>query len=137
MASAFLRAGVPVLVEKPVCRTVAEADELVALAAKAGVPLQVGHIERFNPAFEELSRRPIQPKFDAKGYFVTTAIGPDLMEDSKNAVRDMIAWLGREKDLSREDAYILCSEAGDLRISQIVDAGNWCVSFYLALSVFR
>jgi len=79
---------------------------------------------------------PIQPKFDAKGYFVTTAIGPDLMEDSQNAVRDMIEWLGREKALSREDAYILCSEAGDLRISQIVDAGNWCVSFYLALSVF-
>ncbi|MEO7912927.1 MAG: acetamidase/formamidase family protein [Roseiflexaceae bacterium] len=79
---------------------------------------------------------PIQPKSDAKGYFVTTAIGPDLMEDSQNAVRDMIEWLGREKSLSREDAYILCSQAGDLRISQIVDAGNWCVSFYLALSVF-
>jgi acetamidase/formamidase len=68
---------------------------------------------------------------------LTTAIGPDLMENSQNAVRDMIEWLGREKDLSREDAYILCSEAGDLRISQIVDAGRWCVSFYLALSVFR
>jgi acetamidase/formamidase len=80
---------------------------------------------------------PIQPKYDAKGYFVTTAIGPDLMEDSQNAVRDMIDWLGREKGLDRTDAYILCSEAGDLRISQIVDAPNWCVSFYLALSVFR
>jgi acetamidase/formamidase len=79
---------------------------------------------------------PIQPKFDAKGYFVTTAIGTDLMTNSQNAVRDMIDWLVREKNLSREDAYILCSEAGDLRISQIVDAGNWCVSFYLALSVF-
>jgi predicted dehydrogenase len=63
VAAAFLRAGTPVLVEKPVCRTVAEADDLIALAAKAGVPLQVGHIERFNPAFEELSRRPIRPKF--------------------------------------------------------------------------
>jgi acetamidase/formamidase len=79
---------------------------------------------------------PIQPKFDAKGYFVTSAIGTDLMTNSQNAVRDMIDWLEREKNLSREDAYILCSEAGDLRISQIVDAGNWCVSFYLALSVF-
>lgn len=79
---------------------------------------------------------PIQPKFDAKGYFVTTAIGTDLMTNSQNAVRDMIDWLVREKNLSREDAYILCSQAGDLRISQIVDAGNWCVSFYLALSVF-
>jgi acetamidase/formamidase len=80
---------------------------------------------------------PIQPESDAKGYFVTTAIGPDLMEGSQNAVRDMIGWLGREKGLSPEDAYILCSLAGDLRISQIVDAPNWCVSFYMALSVFR
>jgi len=63
VAAAFLRRGVPVLVEKPVCRTVAEADDLIRLAAAAGVPLQVGHIERFNPAFEDLSRRPIRPKF--------------------------------------------------------------------------
>ena len=63
VAAAFLDAGVPALVEKPVCRTVAEADELVALAKKAGVPFQVGHIERFNPAFEELVKRPIRPKF--------------------------------------------------------------------------
>jgi len=63
VASAFLTAGVPVLVEKPVCRTVAEANDLIELAEKAGVALQVGHIERFNPAFEELSRRPIVPKF--------------------------------------------------------------------------
>ncbi len=63
VASAFLRRGVPVLVEKPVCKTVAEAEELIQLAAAAGVPLQVGHIERFNPAFEELVKRPIRPKF--------------------------------------------------------------------------
>jgi predicted dehydrogenase len=63
VASAFLKHGIPTLVEKPVCRTVAEANDLIALAQKAGVPLQVGHIERFNPAFEELARRPIRPKF--------------------------------------------------------------------------
>ena len=63
VAAAFLEAGVAVLVEKPICRTVAEADHLIALAQRAGVPLQVGHIERFNPAFEELLRRPIRPKF--------------------------------------------------------------------------
>ena len=63
VASAFLRAGVPALVEKPICRTLAEAEELIALAARSGVPLQVGHIERFNPAFEELAKRPIRPKF--------------------------------------------------------------------------
>jgi len=63
VAAAFLKAGVPVLVEKPVCRTVAEADDLIALADRAGVPFQVGHIERFNPAFEELVKRPIRAKF--------------------------------------------------------------------------
>jgi len=78
-----------------------------------------------------------QPKYDEKGYFVTTAIGPDLMENARNAIRDQIAWLGAEKGLSPEDAYVLCSLAADLRISQIVDAPNWCVSAYLALSVFR
>ncbi len=63
VAAAFLDRGVPVLVEKPVCRTVAEANDLIERAAAAGVPLQVGHIERFNPAIEELARRPIHPKF--------------------------------------------------------------------------
>lgn len=63
VAAEFLRCGVPVLVEKPVCRTVAEANDLIALADVAGVPLQVGHIERFNPAFEDLARRPLTPLF--------------------------------------------------------------------------
>ncbi len=63
VAAEFLRHGTPALVEKPVCRTVAEANDLIELAEKSGVPLQVGHIERFNPAFEDLSRRPIVPKF--------------------------------------------------------------------------
>jgi acetamidase/formamidase len=38
------------------------------------------------------------------GYFVHSALGPDLMTNAKNAVRGVIDWLGREKRLSREDA---------------------------------
>jgi acetamidase/formamidase len=79
----------------------------------------------------------LQPRFDAGGYFVHTALGPDLMTNAKNAVRGVIEWLVSQHGLSREDAYVLCSLAGDLKISQIVDAPNWGVSFYLALSVFR
>ena len=79
---------------------------------------------------------PLQPKSAAGGYHCVTALGPDLMENAQNAVRDTIGWLAREKSLSREDAYVLCSLAGDLRISQIVDQPNWGVSFYLSLSVF-
>ncbi|MFO0805063.1 MAG: Gfo/Idh/MocA family oxidoreductase [Gemmataceae bacterium] len=63
VASAFLKNAVPVLVEKPICRTLAEANDLIDLAEQNNVALQVGHIERFNPAFEELARRPIRPKF--------------------------------------------------------------------------
>ena len=50
--------------------------------------------------------------------------------------RSWIEWLGREKNLSPEDAYVLCSLAADLKITQIVDAPNWGVSAYLSLSVF-
>jgi acetamidase/formamidase len=78
----------------------------------------------------------LQPRYDAGGYFVNTALGPDLMTDAKNAVRGLIDWLVATKGLSREDAYVLCSLASDLKISQIVDAPNWGVSAYLALSVF-
>jgi acetamidase/formamidase len=80
--------------------------------------------------------KPLQPRSDAAGYHAVCALGPDLMENSRNAVRDTIGWLHADHSLSREDAYILCSLAGDLRISQIVDQPNFGVSFYLPLSIF-
>jgi predicted dehydrogenase len=46
----FLKAGAHVLVEKPITVTVAEADELIAIANENRLILQVGHLERFNPA---------------------------------------------------------------------------------------
>ena len=61
----FLSHGVPVLVEKPLTVDPAQADELVALAERRGLVLQVGHIERFNPAFEAMQRLPLQPKYIA------------------------------------------------------------------------
>ena len=63
VAAEVLRRGVSALIEKPICKTVDEADDLIAFARDTGAILQVGHIERFNPAFEELARRPITPKF--------------------------------------------------------------------------
>ena len=59
----FLERGIPLLIEKPIAPTVEQAEELVDLARRKGVVLQVGHIERFNPAFEALCGRPIRPKF--------------------------------------------------------------------------
>src|SRR5947209_208814 len=63
VAGAFLERGIPLLIEKPIAPTVEQAGELVDLARRTGAVLQVGHIERFNPAFEALSGRPIRPKF--------------------------------------------------------------------------
>ncbi|MGL5080720.1 MAG: Gfo/Idh/MocA family oxidoreductase [Microcoleaceae cyanobacterium] len=51
-----LQAGVHVLIEKPIAANIAEAESLVNAAAKHQCILQVGHIERFNPAFQELSK---------------------------------------------------------------------------------
>jgi len=50
VAAPFLEAGTAVLIEKPLARTMAEADALVSLARARGATLAVGHTERFNPA---------------------------------------------------------------------------------------
>jgi len=63
VAMDFLRQGIPVLVEKPMTTTLEQAEELLDLAQSQGVVFQVGHIERFNPAFVELQRRPLRPKY--------------------------------------------------------------------------
>ncbi|HST88548.1 MAG TPA: Gfo/Idh/MocA family oxidoreductase [Ktedonobacterales bacterium] len=57
VASHALDAGVNVLVEKPITATVAQAEQLIALARERGAHLAVGHVERFNPAVLELKRQ--------------------------------------------------------------------------------
>ena len=54
VAAECLERGLHVMVEKPIAETVAQAQDLVALAERQGLILQVGHIERFNPAYQEL-----------------------------------------------------------------------------------
>jgi len=65
----------------------------------------------------------------------TTGVSPDLMEASRQAIRGMIAYLGDAHGLSPADAYILCSVAVDLAISEVVDPPNWVVSALLPLDV--
>jgi predicted dehydrogenase len=59
----FLRAGSHVLVEKPITVTVAEADELVEASRERGLVLQVGHLERFNPALRAADEVLAEPRF--------------------------------------------------------------------------
>ena len=63
VAKPLLDAGIHTLLEKPLTNTVAEADELIALAADRGVVLQSGHLERFNPAVRVLRERTGTPLF--------------------------------------------------------------------------
>jgi len=63
VAGAFLALGTATMVEKPLAASLADAEELVALARSKGALLQVGHIERFNPALQSLDGMPIRPKF--------------------------------------------------------------------------
>jgi acetamidase/formamidase len=69
-------------------------------------------------------------------YFGTMGIDSDLMEGARAAVRAMLSWLVEEHGLTREDAYVLASLAGDLHIHEIVDAGVWNVGFTLPRAVF-
>jgi acetamidase/formamidase len=80
---------------------------------------------------------PVARHLDGRGYHVTTGIGPDLMAGARAAVSGMIDLLGKSHGLSPADAYMLCSVAGDLRISEIVDMPNWVVSFYFPKAVLE
>ena len=102
-ARAALEAGVPLLVEKPLAATVAEARELVDLAASTGVPLQVGHVERFNPAVAALVERLRDGALSRTFSIKTLRAGP-LPE----RIRDV----GVAVDLATHDVDIICHLAG-------------------------
>ena len=70
------------------------------------------------------------------GHHGAMGIAPDLMEGTRTAVAGMVDWIVAERGLSRDDAYMLCSLAGDLKILEVVDAGVWNVGLTLPLSVF-
>ncbi len=97
VAGDFLERGIPCLVEKPLATTLLEAEELVALADARSVPLQVGHIERFNPALSTLDGLLFRPKYIAAERlgtytFRSTDIGVvlDLMIHDIDLVLSMI-----------------------------------------------
>lgn len=110
-----------------VCGTAIESPMEVTL----GFDLIKGHQTLFPRISQARAPAPLPGPVD-----ITLGIGPDLHEACRDAVRAMIDELtGREK-LSAVEAYMLCSVAGDLRISQIVDAPNWTVSFHMARHIF-
>lgn len=84
-----------------------------------------------------LTAGPLAQRTNTAPYYATDGIGPDLMEAVRNAVRHMIGHLQRTYQLSRAEAYMLCSVAVDLKLCEVVDAPNWVVSAFLPQSIFR
>src|SRR3954452_11708349 len=88
------------------------------------------------PSTQYRTAGPLTPRVDAAGFYGTTGVGPDLYAGAQNAVRAMIDHISATYGLSREDAYLLASLTVDLRISEIVDAGQYVVSALLPESIF-
>jgi predicted dehydrogenase len=63
IACEFLAAGIAVLVEKPIARTLDEGDRIIDASIRSGAILQIGHLERFNPAVIAASSILTQPRF--------------------------------------------------------------------------
>ena len=81
---ALLEMGIDVLVEKPMARTVREADELIGAAERNGRILQVGHVERFNPAVlavEAVVNRPLFFEVHRLGVFTPRSLDVDVIYD--------------------------------------------------------
>jgi len=134
----FLRHGTPLLVEKPLADSLAEADQLVETAERHGALLQVGHIERFNPAFVAAGRRVERPRYveavRASGYTGrSTDIGVvlDLMIHDIDLLLTMVdtplshvaamglAVLGRHEDVAQARLEFTGGTVANLSASRV------------------
>jgi acetamidase/formamidase len=79
---------------------------------------------------------PLTPRVDVAPFYGTTGVGPDLYTGAQEAVRAMVDHIAATYGLGREDAYVLSSLCVDLKISEIVDAGQYIVSALLPEAVF-
>lgn len=110
-----------------VCGTAIEMDSVTSLRFSLS-----------DVVIKEPQLRLARPPMQVDGaYHACTAHAPDLMEASRNATRWLVEWLCREAHLSAADAYVLASVAGDLRVSQVVDAPNWTVTAFFPMAVLQ
>jgi acetamidase/formamidase len=76
------------------------------------------------------------PRAETPTHYMTMGLDPDLDEATRLATREMVEYLVAEKRLSRDDAYVLCSLAADLRVTQAVD-GTKGIHALIAKAVFK
>lgn len=77
-----------------------------------------------------------KPSLPDRGSYSTMGIDSDMVEATRKATREMIAYLAATKGLSRTEAYMLCSVAADLKLAEVVDMPNFAVVATLPLNIF-
>src|SRR5689334_16225843 len=96
IACGLLEAGIHVLVEKPISRTLEEADRMIEAAQRGNAMLQVGHLERFNPAMVALKppdRKPVYFEIHRVGQFTARSLDIDVVLDLMIHDLDIVQWL--------------------------------------------
>src|ERR1043165_5587224 len=127
IACGLLEAGVHVLVEKPISRTLEEADRMIEAAARGNAILQVGHLERFNPAMIALKphvRKPVYFEIHRVGQFTARSLDIDVVLDLMIHDLDIVQWLvGEDVEVTNIHAV------GIAILTNKVDAANARLEF--------
>lgn len=127
IACELLKSGIHVLVEKPISRTLEEADSMVAAAKSGSAVLQVGHAERFNPALIALHpyvKSPVYFEIHRVGQFTARSLDIDVVLDLMIHDLDIVQWLvGEDVDVTSVHAV------GIPILTNRVDAANARIEF--------
>lgn len=78
-----------------------------------------------------------EPQYESKDYYATTGFGTTIDEAAKKATRYMVEHISTNYEISWEEAYMLCSLIGDLKIAEVVDLPNMLVTMHIPKSVFE
>ncbi|MFN2406617.1 MAG: Gfo/Idh/MocA family oxidoreductase [Pyrinomonadaceae bacterium] len=127
IACGLLEKGIHVLVEKPISRTLEEADRMIRAAEQGNALLQVGHLERFNPAMVALRphvRKPVYFEIHRVGQFTARSLDIDVVLDLMIHDLDIVQWLvGEEVEVTNIHAV------GIAILTNKVDAANARLEF--------
>jgi predicted dehydrogenase len=136
----LLRHGKHVLVEKPITETVEQGERLLEIAAKNGLILQVGHLERFNPAVEAIENMISDPRFievQRLGSFSARSLDIDVVLDLMIHDLDIVLALIKDEVASIKSSGIhVVSEKTDIANARL-EFRSGCVATLTASRVHQ